>query len=309
MAVYAPIWKDTYYNVSSAQSPYEYTIELETGRQITQTINGVTTTVNEIATVFNGKAWVRPGEPYIQVNINKIAQDYLTSDLPDLRNITANTSYVHNEAYRIFYLKTGAGVAQQTYYFLLDWSYVDKSFSSSFTMGTPINGHGCNGMFFLGTMFNSSSGKVVTSINLSPGSSYDNTHCGDYAIYYLTRSGGWCSFLIEGNVVKSDTYNKYNISVPFDNTKPEFQKKTYHNEISTKYEMYTGWLSDEQAANLAENLLGTNKAYLHDLKTGEIIPVLSTVGTAIYKTFKNQGNKKVNYALTLECSQTKHNVS
>ena len=292
----APIWKDTYYNVSYENSPYEYYIDLDMGSA-------------EDETVFHGKSWVRPGDQYIYINVNKICQDYLTSDLPDLTQITANTTYVNAEAYRTFYLKNASGTTVQTYNFLLDWSYKDKNLSSSFTMSQPINGHGCNGMFFLTTSFNSSSQRVQTAINLSPGSSYDNTHCGDYAIYYLARNGSWCSYLVEGNVTKSEKYNKYNISVPFNNTKPEFQKKTYHNEITTQYEMYTGWMSDDEAANLAENLLGTNKAYLHNLKTGEIEPVLSTVGTATYKTWKNQGRKRVSYTITIECSQTKHNVS
>lgn len=303
MAV-TPIWKDTYYEVSSAQSPYEYSIELKTGRQIT--VNNVTQ--DEIITIYNGKAWVRPGDAYIYLNINKIAQDYLSSDLPDLRNITANTTYTHVEACRPFYVVKGSTTVQ-TYNFILDWSYDrGRTYTANRVLSKPINGHGCNGMFFLTTNYVNSSQSVQTAINLSPGSSYDNTHCGEYAIYYLSRSGGWCSFLIEGNVTKSDTYNKYNISLPFNNNTLGWQKKTYHNEITEKYEMYTGWLTDEQSENLAENLLGTNKAYLHNLKTGEIMPVLSTVGTAVYKNWKNQGKKRVNYSITVECSQTKHNM-
>lgn len=303
MAVNAPIWKDTYYNVSSAASPYEYSIETKTGRQIT--VNGVTQ--DEMSTIFNGKAWVRPGEPYIYLNINKIAQDYLSSDLPDLRNITSNTTYIHSNAYKPFYL-IHSGSTVQTFNFLLDWSYVDKTLTSNISMSQPINGHGVSGMFFLNTTFNYSSQNVTTAINLNPGSSYDTTHCGDYALYYLSRSGGWCSFLIEGNVTKSDKHNRFNMALPFDNTTLEWQKKTYIDEITEQYEMNTGWLSDSQSENLAKNLLGANKAYLHNLRTGEIQPVLSTVGVATYKTYKNQGRKRVSYIITVECSQTKHNM-
>jgi len=295
MAV-TPIWKDTEHTVSSGNSPYEYYIEIDGGNA-------------EDITVFHGKAWVRPGEPQIHINVNKIAQDYLTSELPDLRNIQSNTTVQNANALRKFHVKSSGGTVVGTYDFILDWSYdPSKTYTATRTMSAPINGHGCNGMYFLTTTYNYSTQMVTTAISFSPGWNYDNTHCGDYAIYYLSRSGGWCSFLIEGNVTKSDTYNKYNISVPFNNTTLEFQKRTYHNEITTKYEMYTGWLTDEQSANLAENLLGTNKAYLHNLNTGEIMPVLSTVGTAVYKTFRNQGYKRVSYILTVECSQTKHNM-
>lgn len=304
MAVNTSIWKDTNYAVSSANSPYEYSIDLKTGRQIT--VNG--TTQDEVITVFNGKAYVRPGDDYIQININHIAQDYLDTDLIDLRGISSNTSYISANAYRQFYLKNSSGSTVQTFNFLNDWSYEDLNLNGDVTLSEPINGHGCNGMFFLTTKFVNSSQRVVTDVNINAGSGYDTTHCGDFAIYYLSRKGGWCSFLFEGNATQTDTYNKYNISVPYNNQSIEFQKKTYHNEITTTYKLYTGWLSDDEARNLSLNLLGTNKAYLHNLRTDEIVPVLVTDGTATYKTYRNQGKRRVNYEINVEYSQTKHNI-
>lgn len=305
MAVNTSIWKDTYYAISSANSPYVYSIELKTGNQIT--VNGSTT--DEVITVFNGKSWVRPGEANINININRIAQDYLSSDLPDLRNISTTTTYIDKLAYRQFYLKSSGGTTVQTYNFLNDWSYENTDLSGNVNLSNPINGHGTTNMLFLSSEFVNSSQNVVTTIAVSPSSGYDNTYCGEYALYYLTRKGGWCSFLFEGNCTKTDSYTRYNISQPYNNTTLEFQKKTYHNEIVTSYKIYTGWLRDSESLNFAENLIGTNKAYLHNLATGEIMPVLSIDSTATYKTWRNQGRKApVNYVVTLECSQTKHNA-
>ena len=303
MAVTAPIWMNTTYPVSSANSPYEYSIALKTGKQIT--INNVTT--DEVITVFGGKAWVRPGEPYLNINVSKIAQDYLNSDLPDLRNITSSTTYTHNNAFRQFYLVNSAGTTAQTYNFLLDWSYENTAVTTNSVLSCPVNGHGCSGMLFMNTVFNSEQ-KVVTTISISPGSGYDGTHCGDYAIYYLNRYGGWDSFLIEGNVVKSDNYTKYNISKPYSVPSLDFQKSTYHNDIVEKYVLYTGFMSDSEAAILSKNLFSTNKAYLHNLVTDEILPIVITDTQATYKTFRNQGKKRVNYAINVEASQTKHNI-
>jgi len=304
MAVSAPIWKDTYYQVSSANSPYEYSIEMKTGRQIV--VNG--TTQDEVATIFNGKAWVRPGDAYLKINVNKVAQDYLYSDLPDLRTISVTTNYTHNYAYRQFYLVSSAGVTAETYNFLLDWSYENTGVTTNRSLSYPINGHGAPNMIFMSTVFNSSQ-KVVTTLRLTPGTGYDRTHCGTHALYYLNRYGGWDCFLIEGNVTKSDNYTKYNISKPFDNNTLDFQKATYHNEIAERYQMYTGWLTDAQSAILAKHLLSTNMAYLHDLTTGNIQPVLIVDNKATYKTFRNQGKKMVNYSITVEASQTKHNLA
>ena len=252
---------------------------------------------------------MRPGEQYLYININKIAQDYLYSDLPDLRNVTANTSTINTGAYRTFYLKNASGTTLETYNFLLDWSYENTPLTGTVTLTEPINGHGTNGMLFMNSTWSNSNQYVTTSIRVSPGSSYDTTHCGDFALYYLSTKGGWCSFLFEGSATQTDKYKRYDISVPFNNTTLEFQKKTYHNEITTTYQLKTGKLKDDEAANLAKNLIGTNKAYLHNLKTGEIMPVLSTDGTAVYKTYKNQGRKIVSYVVNVECSQTKHNVN
>ena len=304
MAVNTSIWKDTSYAVNYSASPFTYRIDMKTG-----------STASDVTTIFNGKSWVRPGETYLYININKIAQDYLNSDLPDLRDVTASTTVQNVEAFRTFYLKNASGTTLETYNFLLDWSYEDTyNPSDTVYLSEPINGHGTNGMLFMRSVLPYANRIVTTTISpspfsYSPGSSYDTTHCGDFAIYYLSTKGGWCSFLFEGTATQTDKYKRYDISVPFNNTTLEFQKKTYHNEITTTYQLKTGKLSDSEAANLAKNLIGTNKAYLHNLKTGEIMPVLSVDGSAVYKTYKNQGRKIVTYTVNVECSQTKHNVN
>lgn len=303
MAVNAPIWKDTNYAVTYSASPYTYTIDLKTGNQIT----AGTQVTDEVITVFSGKAWVRPGEEYLYININKIAQDYLYSDLPDLRNINSETTYENKYAYRQFYLVDSAGTTVETFNFLLDWSYENTGVTANTSMSCPINGHGAPNMFGLSTLFNSSQ-KVVTTISPSGGSSYDSTHCGDYALYYLNKLGGWDSFLIEGNVVKTDKYKRYQMGLAYDNNTLDFQKRTYNNEITDTYKLSTGWLTDSQSDTLAKHLLSTNQAYLHNLVTGAIMPVVLTDASATYKTYKTNGRKKVNYTINVECSQTKHIV-
>lgn len=299
-----PAWKNTDCLISSGYSPYTYSINLKTGNQIT--VNGVAT--EEIITVFSGKAWVRPGEGYIKININRIAQNYLYSDLPDLNSVTGTVTYENKYAYRDFYLVNSANTTVSAYTFLLDYSYEDVDFSTTHSMSEPINGHGMPGMLFLSTQFNASSHKVITTVSVSAGSSYDTTHCGQYALYYLNVHGGWDSFLIEGNVTRNDVYTKYQMNHSFDNTTLEFQKRTYNNEITTNYELHTGWLSDTEAEILSRNLVPSNMMYLHDLVNDKIYPVNCKDNNAIYKTFKNQGHKRFNYTINVECAQNKLNI-
>ena len=294
--VNAPIWKDTFYNVSYVNSPYEYSIVMKDEQVIGSTA------VTNYVTVFNGKAWARPGDEYIRININKIAQDYLYSDLPDLRNITSATTYDNKYAVRQFYLVSNNTTAE-TFNFLLDWSYENTGITAG-SLSAPINNHFVPGMFLLSTSINSSL-NVTTSIIISRGSS-SSTTCGRYALYYLNRYGGWDCFLIEGEVVKTDTYKRYQIGRAYDNTTLDFQKRTYDNEITDKYKLVTGWLSDSESKILAKHLLSSNQVYLHDLVNGDIMPVNITDNNATYKTYKNTGRKRVNYTVNVECSQIKH---
>ena len=265
-----PIWKDTYYNVPSSASPYTYSVRLKTGRQII--INGTTT--DEVITVFNGKAYVRPGDEFIRINLNHIAQNYLSSDLPDLRDITATTQYTNTEACREFYICDEDGDTAATYNFLLDYSYEDINLGINQNLSEPINGHGTPGMLFLST-----------------------------------AHGGWDSYLIEANVLKTDNYTPYQMNKSYDNTTLDFAKKTYNNQITTSFQMYTGWLKDEEADRLVRNLLSSTKVYVHDLVNDKIYPALIRDSFGTYKTFKNQGHKKVNYQINIEASQTKSNIS
>lgn len=294
MAVNAPIWKDTYFSTGYTYSPYEYSINLNTGNE-----------GNEVITIFHGKAWVRPGEATLDININKIAQNYLYSDLPDLRNITSATTYVNNYAYRQFYITNSAGTTVETYNFLLDWSYSNTAVTTDRSMSCPVNGHGANGMLFLSTRFVSGGPSVVTTITPSPGSGYTNTECGDYALYYLNRFGGWDSFLFEGICSKNDKYKRLQISQSFNNNTLDFQKRTYENQITESWKLMTGWLTDDESEIFATHLLSTSNAYLHNLKTNEITPVIITDQNTNYKTNKNLGRKLINYTIGVEASRTK----
>jgi len=300
-----PVWKDTYYNVPSSASPYTYSVKLKTGRVIT--INGVAT--DEVITVFNGKAWVRPGEEYIRINVNHIAQNYLYSDLPDLRELAQTSiTYEQTGAYREFYICNEDGTTANTYNFLLNYSYEDLTLDRNLVLSEHINGHGTPNMIFLVTIFDNSSQKVRTTLSFNAGSGYDNTHCGDVALYYLNVHGGWDSFLIEGNVTKTDNYTRFDTTRAYDNTSLNFGKKTYNNSISTTYVLNTSWLTDEEAEKLSRNLFSSNMVYLHDLKEDKFYPVCIKDTLATYKTYKNQGHHRVSYQINVETSQTKNNV-
>ena len=146
--------------------------------------------------------------------------------------------------------------------------------------------------------------KADTIITFNGGVKYDVRYCGDYAIYYLNSYGGWDSFLIEGKVKKFDDFTQYEYNKSFDNNTLQFEKTRYMNEIKTRYEMNTGWLTDEQAENLAKNLLGSTKLYVHNLVDDRIFPAIITDSSVEYKTFRNNG-RLVSYTINVQESQGK----
>lgn len=138
------------------------------------------------------------------------------------------------------------------------------------------------------------------------GVTYDVSYCGDYAVYYVGRKGGWNSFLFEGVSKKVDQLTDYKYNRVVNNTSIDFENNKYMVEINPTYELKTGWLSDEEAELFARDIISTPKMYLHKLIENEIVPALVMDSSAEYKTFKNQGRKFVQYTLTVQESQTKY---
>lgn len=429
-----PIWEDTTYTDRTQSGVFLY--HITTQEKIGEDANG--NDIYDDITIFNGKAWTAPNDIYTTININHICQDYLSTSLPDIMNITTTTNITHKEAYREFTLWDENDNILEIYRFLLDWSYETKDFEQDINMSHPINGHANDGMLKMATYWESDDESVRTTISydtndvawegepiydsysaikyyggkrvmyvklsdlrnlafthrveenirvgglwgiminynrisLTDGvtgpigytwdeftsylsNGYNNgymiykqfgeyvvfttvngqkvfefitqnisqlatlsddgfviesghNYCGDWALYYSNRSGGWDSFLIEGNVKKIDNFEKYYINRSYNNTTMEWGKKVYHNEITTNYELHTGWLNDRQSEILAFNLLSSNQVYLHDLVNNKIIPVVITDDTAEYKTFKNNGRKMVNYTINVEASQIQQNIN
>ena len=288
MATKAPIWQDIYYT-STTYTMLEYVIN-----RTDQTV------------IYAGRAYQRPGGNGISINISKICQDYIkdTFSNVDFRTLVGLT-YVHPEAYVEFELRErSSGNLLNTYGFVYDWSYEGWN-GSARTVSNPINNHKVAGMYDFITQcrINVSDNKpeLATSIYTVAG----GNACGEIALYYKNRKGGWDSFLIEGNVTKKDEYTKYTYNRSFNNNTLEFENGTYHSQIITSYVLNTGWLSDQESDNLAFNLLSSNEVYLHNLCTDKVYPVVIKDNSATYKTYKNNSRKLVNYQINVEESQRK----
>lgn len=282
----APIWQDIYYT-STAYTVLDYAI-LISGQ----------------STIYTGRAYQRPGGNGVSINISKICQDYIKDSFRevDFRDYVGE-SYVHPYSYVEFQLVNAQnGTELGTYGFVYDWSYEGWD-GNTRTVSNPINNHTMPGMY----SFNSRCGLVdeVLQIMTDVDEVETGNACGEIALYYKNRKGGWDSFLIEGTWTKKDEYTKYTYNRSFNNNTLEFENGTYHSQIVTSYVLNTGWLNDQQSDNLAFNLLSSNEVYLHNLCEDKVYPVVITDNSATYKTYKNNSRKLVNYQINVEESQRK----
>lgn len=275
-----PIWKDTEYTTSA--DTLTYTIRVDG------------------TPIFMGRAFKYPDADNLVININRVCQNYLSNELPEVfPAISSTTTYYNTDAYRDFVLYDSNGVQLETFRFYYDWSY-DDAFSSD-TRSSTINGHYAAGMLHFNTIRDTVNLRYNNTISLR--SSGDS--CGDYAIYYLNSYGGWDEFLFEGRCKMMDEFTQYEYNKSFNNTTIQFEKGRYISEIQTGYELTTGWLNDNQSFNFARNLVGSNMAYLHNLRTGKISPIVIDEQDVEYKEYKSNGNHLIEYTIRVKESQNR----
>ena len=262
-----------------------------------------------------------------------------------------NDSYITVDIYNM--TESGyPGVVDSTFKYCNDWSRFEKRYDYTRSLNDPINGKGCDNMIIPFCVYyddaatftitdTEKNGNVNIRTLSKPSTpfvmrtdifydtkkleykqgdevifSYDMDHCGLGAFIYRNRFGGWDSFLIEGNIIKTDNYTKlnyrtkgeYNQMYDFRSSKYMDEKHTDNVSINTTYEAYTGWLSDEEAERLVFHLLSSPIVYFQDLhKENQLydtdylsyIPIRLTASSAEYKKFRN-GKKLVNYLIKFE---------
>lgn len=277
------IWKDDYYVFSADKLVYHITDNYGT-------------------VLYNGKGYAFPGTGSGKINVSRVCSNYLYQDLARLSTITASTTnFVHSGATATFKLYDDSETLLGSYDYVYDYSYDPTiSYSGVTDMSNPINGHYAVNMFKLETKY--SGGTVSTTIT-RPGGDY----CGDYALIYLNRQGGWDSFLCEGKSKETDSFERKDYETDIDNNYQDFQRSRveYQNSITRGWELTTGWLKDSEAKNLAVNLLSSNQVFLQNLNTLEIVPVHIEDSSAEHKQFSYE-RKPICYTINVKSDNSEY---
>lgn len=286
------------------------------------------------------------------IDIPRLVEGYLASYLLGSRTSDWVDMVDSYRTVDILYM-SGGDIVDGTFKYCNDWSRFERRYDYTRSLNDPINCKGCDNMIIPFCVYyddeatfsiveTDKNGNVNTTTLSKPSTpfamginsfydtkkleykqddevifSYDMNHCGPGAFIYRNRFGGWDSFLIEGNIIKTDNYTKlnwrrkgeYNHSYSINTLKYNIDEKVTDSvNIDTTYQAYTGWLSDEEAERLVFHLLSSPTVYFQNLdKENQLFnteyydyfPVRLTASSAEYKKFRN-GKKMVNYLITFE---------
>lgn len=316
MAIY-PIWKDVIIAGRGVGASFGYTITLN----------------NE--EIYKGFAHSSPNSLVTTFNLSAIAKDYLSSKITfstassqevstwkgvfkvvdNKGNALASHTLYNDWSYRTEYAESAISLAEPII------NYVDprqlvvtsvgnlsqiESVSVAITVGSVVRFEGSVKAFMTTTakiLNDSDAGKVLKVLVegvevLTADIKRTNAK---YCLYYMNTHGGYDSFLVRGNSMRSDAYERTNIRRSVSGNM-QHGKDTILNTITTKWELYTDYLTDTQYQRL-HHLLGSTSVYLHDLESDEIVPVIVTNNMTNYHTYTNQGRKMSYVKIDVESAQ------
>ena len=262
--------------------------------------------------LYTGKAYSRPNTGLIEINVSQIVRNYLNCEFPaEAFNLSTfqEGQVILPNAVLGFTLTNEKGTELESYKFLNCWDYktfyrfIDNT-TMNYNINQPVNNHTAIGQYtFVSTLLKTDKVRVAIG-SVDSGA----TSCGYGALYYSTSLGGWDSFLIEGNIIKKDSYERYTIENKWIADTLQPGTRTLVNTIDESWTLNTHLLTDEEAKILAEHLFGSNNVYFHSFADNTITPVVITDTSVDYKNWRNQKRKRFYLTINIKSCQPKQRI-
>ena len=315
MPTYIPIWRDTFVDLGAVDVA-TFTVTLDSDQSV----------------LYSGKAVRRPDEATLTVRVNDIVADLLGRDL-----LTLTNPFTGYGAFTAAVTVSGNGVTERMT-FVNDWSYDrGKTYGSAFILSDPINGLvdgrqtlAVSGVFagdetavfakIDGTTASAAvgiTGAGTYAVNLSTVADLEavtvggrtwrvDGSCRTWVLHYINAYGGWDSLLIRGGGKQVDNITRYEHRRSYDNTEAVSRGRVnYLNDITTRWELHSGWLSDDESARVRQ-LVNSVLVYLEDVSAGVTLPVVIADTSCEVKTYQNQGRRMVDYTFTAELAADRY---
>lgn len=316
-----PIWKDTeasYVKVGDSQT---FTISVDGN------------------IIYNGRLVKRPGDVTLITYINRLVKDYLSAKIDFVRRQTIHPQDNYVREFTIS-PATSAGVSAYKFYCDYGYEEGGVADNTLSVISRPLsnvvdprqiffctladlsdnNSHSVRVQLrnqkrillsalrnqvqtFTPPLSQSMVGDIIDVYDNMAGevlASYEvrNT-CAEYALYYLNAHGGYDHLLINGTSKRSDNIKRTEITRVVDNTTLKHGRSDVHTEITRTWHLNTGHLTDAQWAK-THHLLGSTHVFLHNLDSGEIVPVVIKANKADFNTYRNNGGKMSQLSIDVE---------
>lgn len=311
-----PIWKDYTINVSASVAWFEVYDNDIFGDLL-----------------YYGKVVAKPNAATVEIKLNSICADYLTSELSTFNNgLTLQPALSRTFAVRYKTSEAGAWSAPVSVEFYNDWSYeADFDADTTGCLSYPITGemdrrqplfytYGKIGTAMINDGFVTSqsfsgAGTLKVSEELAANDKVIITAdglqttyrllpaCYRYALYYVNAFGGWDSLLIKGTSVESEDYKRKSIDAAYDNKiRTARGKRDYLNEVTRKMVLHSGWLSEEESGRMG-HLLGSNLVFLYDIVEGTFTPAVITNSSWTKQDYDSEANSPIDYEIQIEIAR------
>jgi len=269
--------------------------------------------------IFSGRAYKYPDATNIKIDVTDICHAEVTGPVID----NFSSGHVNSSGRSVYFTVTGTS---------------SNSFSVNYYAkpgSVPQSGYSCNEPIsrtidprqYLfpgsisssititrnGSAWYSGSGGSVSTVSL--GSLTDGTKlrltcasntvdyvvkCGaHYALYYQNLVGGIDSVTCYGPSTRTGSVTRYSIT---NNNATDFKNENKAVEGQLGWNLITGPISDEGGEHIPD-LLMSNHAWLHDLETGDIVPV-NIVTTSIESKNKKKDKNNTSYNIQVQYAQT-----
>jgi len=149
------------------------------------------------------------------------------------------------------------------------------------------------------------SGKTLTKVSMG-GVTYTVTDkCPEYCLYYKNPFGGYDHLLLEGKCRKFRSGARQTFIANYDNRRNQREEWTFQNEVTERYTLNTGFLSEDESSRMPY-LLDSPDVYLVDLSNASVyIPV--TIETDAYEIRKySNADGMINYQFEVAVSQKEY---
>ena len=149
------------------------------------------------------------------------------------------------------------------------------------------------------------SGKTLTSVTFGGVTYTVSDKCPEYLLYYKNPFGGYDHLVLEGKCRKVHSGSRSTFVADYDNRYQQREEWTFQNEVTERWVLNTGFLSDDESSRMPY-LLDSPDVYLVELSAPTtFIPV--TIATDSYEIKKyTAADGMINYQFEVAKSQKEY---